>query len=277
MSNYLKLVNFELSRFMKLYVVMICFTIIMQITGVIVKSKSYMGLANEEMYKNMMSKTEFINQHGEFSFYWLTQSIWFMGPIALCGAALLFYMFLIWYRDWLGENTFIYRLLMIPTARMNVYLAKATTIFLMVIGMVALQLALFPVEAVVMQWMVPVDFRLDLNILQTIFSLNFAAVLFPLTPTEFFLWYGAGAMSILVIFTAILFERSFRWKGILIGVVYIALSVGLLMLPVLIDEFFMYGYLYPIELVGITIVMGLLVTGMSLFTSHYLLNKKVTV
>ncbi|TQS70981.1 hypothetical protein DX933_16585 [Ornithinibacillus gellani] len=277
MSNYLKLVNFELSRFMKLYVVMICFTIIMQITGVIVKSKSYMGLANEEMYKNMMSKTEFINQHGEFSFYWLTQSIWFMGPIALCGAALLFYMFLIWYRDWLGKNTFIYRLLMIPTARMNVYLAKATTIFLMVIGMVALQLALFPVEAVVMQWMVPVDFRLDLNILQTIFSLNFAAVLFPLTPTEFFLWYGAGAMSILVIFTAILFERSFRWKGILIGVVYIALSVGLLMLPVLIDEFFMYGYLYPIELVGITIVMGLLVTGMSLFTSHYLLNKKVTV
>ena len=277
MSNYLKLVNFELSRFMKLYVVMICFTIIMQITGVIVKSKSYMGLANEEMYQNMMSKAEFINQHGEFSFYWLTQSIWFMGPIGLCGAALLFYMFLIWYRDWLGKNTFIYRLLMIPTARMNVYLAKATTIFLMVIGMVALQLALFPVEAVVMQWMVPVDFRLDLSLLETIFSLNFAAVLFPLTPTEFILWYGAGAISIMVIFTAILFERSFRWKGILIGLVYIALSAGLIMLPVLIDDFFMNGYLYPIELIGTTVLMGLLVTGISLFTSHYLLNKKVTV
>ena len=44
---------------------------------------------------------------------------------------------------------------MLPTARMNIYLAKATTILLFVLGLVALQLLLFPVEGQVLQWMVP--------------------------------------------------------------------------------------------------------------------------
>ena len=41
--------------------------------------------------------------------------MWFLGPIALCIAALIIYVFFIWYRDWLGKNTFAYRLLMLPT------------------------------------------------------------------------------------------------------------------------------------------------------------------
>ena len=40
---------------------------------------------------------------------------------------------------------------MLPTARINVYLAKATTILLFVFGLVALQLLLLPVEGQVIQ------------------------------------------------------------------------------------------------------------------------------
>ena len=84
--------------------------------------------------------------------------------LQLCGVALIIYVFFIWYRDWLGKNTFIYRLLMLPTARINVYLAKATTILLFVLGLVALQLLLLPIEGQVLQWMVPTEFRTDMSI-----------------------------------------------------------------------------------------------------------------
>ena len=82
----------------------------------------------------------------------------------LCVVVLIIYVFFIWYRDWLGKNTFSYRLFMLPTARIHVYLAKATTILLFVLGLVALQLLLLPVESQVLQWMVPNEFRTDLSI-----------------------------------------------------------------------------------------------------------------
>ena len=51
-----------------------------------------------------MPKQQFIEQYGTFSFFEVTNSMWFIGPIALCIAALIIYVFFIWYRDWLREK-----------------------------------------------------------------------------------------------------------------------------------------------------------------------------
>ena len=47
----------------------------------------------------------------------------------LCGVILIIYVFFIWYRDWLGKNTFIYRLLMLPTARIQCLFGKGNDDF----------------------------------------------------------------------------------------------------------------------------------------------------
>ena len=60
----------------------------------------------------------------------------------------------------------------------NVYLAKATTILLYVLGLVALQLLLLPVESQVLQWMVPSEFRTDLSI-NEITNFHDLRILFP--------------------------------------------------------------------------------------------------
>src|SRR5690554_6546694 len=117
MKNYLKLVNFEFSRFFKVHAALIAITIVSQITGIIVISKSYLNQANDLMYNEGLSQAAFLEHYGTMSFHRITQTIWVMGPIALCIVALMFYIFLIWYRDWFGKNTFIYRLLMLPTQR----------------------------------------------------------------------------------------------------------------------------------------------------------------
>ncbi|MFD2759993.1 hypothetical protein [Lentibacillus juripiscarius] len=272
MNRLTKLVNFELSRFMKIYLVLIAMTVIIQVTGVIVKANKYMSEANTAIYEDMLSRAQFIEQNGQISFMAIARSLWFMAPIAICAAALIFYVFMIWYRDWFGKNTFIYRLLMLPTARLNVYLAKLISIFAMVLGLVSVQLIILPLENSVLKWLVPTDFRSDMTVGQII-NWDYLTMLVPQTFTEFILYYGAGFMALTIVFTAILFERSFKWKGIIAGIGYVAISVVIFILPVL----SMGDYFYPLEILGLEVVMGLIVTTMSIWVGNFLLKRKITV
>ncbi|HJF32456.1 MAG TPA: hypothetical protein K8V56_11875 [Sporosarcina psychrophila] len=276
MKRYLKLVDFEVKRFLKLYLVLLGVTILSQIIGLIVESRAYLNRANVVIYKDLVPKDEFIEQYGKMSFLDFSQSVWFLGPIMLCGVVLIIYVFFIWYRDWFGKNTFSYRLLMLPTARINVYFAKATTILLFVLGLVALQIVLLPVESQVLQWMVPGEFRTDLSV-NTITNINYLTTLFPSTFIEFVLYYSGGIAAVFIVFTAILFERSFRIKGIIYGILYCAVSILIFFAPIFINEFMLGNYFYPIELFFLELVAGLLVLACAIWTGNFLLKNKIRV
>src|SRR5690625_626041 len=143
MSNYLKLVNFELNRFIKLYMILVGVTIVSQLVGAVLVSRSYLKDVNQAIYEDGMSQSSFIKQFGPFSFNDLGWSLWFIAPIALSIVVLLIYVFFIWYSDWFAKNTFIYRLLKLPTARFNLYLAYSNTIFFIFFGFVSLVLFFF--------------------------------------------------------------------------------------------------------------------------------------
>lgn len=277
MTRFGKLLNFELKRFMKLYFVLIGITIVSQIVGVIVISKGYLKLANKEIYENGMSMTEFIDWNGMMSMVKVIGSVWFIGPIAFSAAALIFYIFLIWYRDWFGKNTFIYRLLMIPTSRLNVYLAKATSIMMMVIGLVSVQLILLPIESRLVKFLVPKDFRMDLDVTGIISHSDYLGIIIPQSFIEFILHYGLGFMTMVILFTVILFERSYRVKGIVIGIIYSCLAVLVFLLPVFVNELIVSNLLYPLEVLILEIVMGLIIIVGSIWLSGFLLKNKVMV
>jgi hypothetical protein len=276
MSKYFKLVHFEFNRFSNMYFILIGITIISQITSVFISAKSYVTKANERIYERSMSQEEFLNQYGAMSFQQIIDSLWFVGPIAICIVTLLIYSFFIWYRDWIGRNAFIYRLLMLPTARLNIYLAKITTILIMVFGLIALQLLLLPIESKILQLIVPPDFIMDFTVHET-FRNGLFAILFPKTFMKFFIHYGVGLIGVLVLFTAILFERSFRWKGIALAIIYCLLSAFVFLSPLLVHTFLLVGYFYPIELLVLELITGLIVSAGSIWMSHYLLKNKITV
>ncbi len=276
MNRYLKLVNFELGRFIKVYLVLIAITLIVQVTGVIVRANDYLAQADKAIYEDLMPQSQFIEQYGLMSFLNFARSLWFMGPIALSAAALAFYIFLIWYRDWFGKNTFIYRLLMLPTARINVFFAKATSIVLMVLGLVSVQILLLPLESTILKWMVPKDFRADLTVSEML-KFDYLTILVPQSFMEFILYYGAGFMVVSVLFTAILFERSYKWKGILLGIGYTLLSLVVFALPVLLMIVFNKEFLYPLEIIAVETFLGIVVLAASIWMSDFLLKKKVTV
>lgn len=277
MKSYLKLVNFEFNRFAKLFAVLLGITLVVQMAGVIVLSKMYLNMANEKIYEELMPKAEFLTNFGQMSFLSVTRSVWFLGPITLFFAGVGFYIFLIWYRDWFGKNTFIYRLLMLPTTRLNVFYAKITNILLATFGFVAFQLILIPIETMVFRWMLPKEFRVDMNVKEIVSSMPEIQILFPNNFLEFILYYGAWLMVVSILFTAILFERSFSWKGIFVGVLYSLVAVTLFISPLLLQELVLNGFFYPLELFVLEIVMGLIVLAGSIWMSGFLLKNKITV
>ncbi|WP_117170177.1 hypothetical protein [Paraliobacillus sediminis] len=277
MKNYLKLVNFEFNRVVKLFAVLLGITFVAQMAGVFFESRKYLDLANEQIYEFMIPKEQFLADFGQMDFIDVVNSLWFLGPIALCGAGVGFYIFMIWYRDWVGKNTFIYRLLMLPTTRLNILYAKLTTILTMTLGLVAFQLIILPIEIMVHKAMVPDEFRLDMSLTEIVTSTPGLSVIIPQSLTQFLLYYGSGILAVSVLFTAILLERSFKWKGIFAGIVYGALAVGVFILPLLLQDLVLDGFFYPIELFVIEIVIALVVIAVSVWLSGFLLKKKITV
>ncbi|MFS0674759.1 hypothetical protein [Ornithinibacillus sp. 179-J 7C1 HS] len=276
MMRYLKLTNFELSRFFKIYVVLIGITLGMQLLGVVLTANHYVGEINE-MVASGNSIDEAIRNWGMFAFDAVTRTFWFGAPIALCMVTLLIYTLFIWYRDWFGKNTFIYRLLMLPTARINVFFAKASAIFLMVLGLISLQLIFLVLEMAIMKSIVPSSLRVDLTLSQVIYSFDSWRVLYPVSIIEFIINYGIGFMAVIVLFTGVLFERSFRWKGILLGLLFAGISLLVFVSPLLVQTFLVNNFFYPIEMFMFMVISGLVVTGGAIWMSNYLLNKKIRV
>lgn len=278
MINFLKLLNFELHRFIKLYTGLLVFVAVFQIAGTIVIAKSYMNRANRAIKEGGFTQSEFIMDYDKFGMEYVLYSLWFIGPIAIGVVAILFYLFFIWYRDWFAKNTFIYRLLTLPTSRMNVYVAKVSTIMLTVLGLVAYQLILLKVEIHVMKWIVPKAYRYDNSIPELIANSQFLPIILPKGFAEFLIAYGIGLLFVIVLFTMILFERSYRWKGIIIGIMYAVFSILLFTAPISFQYVVLQRfYLYPSELVIVQVVMWFIVVGCSLVLSRYLLNHKVSV
>jgi hypothetical protein len=277
MKSYLKLVNFEFNRSAKIFAILLGIILIVQIAGVIVLSKLYLNMANEKIYEELMPKAEFLTNFGQMSFLSVTRSVWFLGPIALCIAGVGFYIFLIWYRDWFGKNTFIYRLLMLPTTRLNVFYAKITNILLMTIGFVAFQLVLLPIETTIFKWKLPKEFRVDMNVKEIVSSMPELNILIPNSFIEGILYYGAGFMVVSILFTAILFERSFRWKGMFVGILFSLVAIAVFISPLLLQEFVLNDFFYPLELFVLEIVMGVIVLAVSIWMSGFLLKNKITV
>ncbi|MFB7160230.1 MULTISPECIES: hypothetical protein [unclassified Lysinibacillus] len=278
MKNYLKLLNFEVNRFFKLYLTLIGLIISSQFIGAIVVSKAYMNDADQVMYKNQLSMGQYIKGYGVFPFHRFIESGWFLMPIFFSIAILMIYVFFIWYRDWFGKNTFIYRLLMLPTERITIYFAKLTTIMVFVLGLVTLQILLIPIEMQIVNSMIPTDLQSHFSFYDNFgnYSLEMWGWLYPNTFTEFILIYGVGLIFVAVLFTAILIERSYGLKGIFFAIVYGMLSFGVFFAPIFLNEF-SSGYFYSLEVFLMVLVMSIIVLGSAIWIANHLLKYKIRV
>ncbi|MES9682802.1 hypothetical protein CN514_07190 [Bacillus sp. AFS001701] len=280
MNRYLKLVNFEVNRFLKLYIGLLIIVAISQFVSLFLVKSSYMSTANDANYASSMKATEeFIASNGLLSFNHVANHPLFIGPIVICIALMMFYVFIIWYRDYFGKNTFIYRLFMIPTSRMTIYFAKATTILIMVLSLLAFQLILLPIEINVFQQIVPSELLGKMSTIDLFMNSNIFTMILPSNFMDFIFRYLIGMGLVFTLFTFILLERSYRWKGIIFGILYVIAIAGLLLIPAFIESY-LFGddfSFYPSEVFYMELGLFTIIITVSILFSKYLLKNKVSV
>ncbi|QMV39921.1 hypothetical protein [Cohnella cholangitidis] len=272
MNRYLKLVHMEVHRFRYILAGLMAFTMIIQFVALI-------WHLNEElnMHEKVLIKYGYPVMDMSFAQAIASTQFLFTIPIIASISVLILYIFFIWYRDWLGRNTFVYRLLMLPTARSHIYLAKLTAMLLFVFGLISFQLLLLPIEHFIFKLMVPAE-QIKPSYFMDAVSVNQAfELLLPRNLDQFVLSYGIGVMSVVAVFTAILLERSYRLIGIVYGVLYLLACLLAFSFPLFAGIDTSDAYLYPEEIWGIELLICVLIVTVSIWLGFRLITKKVSV
>lgn len=270
--SYIKLVNFEVQRVFKLFLALSVVVALLQITTAILSAVRFENNAQQTIQREMLYGNY---DYPKYSMDRYLNEQMFQFSIMFAVAILVMYVLFIWYRDWFGKSSFMYRLLMLPTARTNIYFAKLTTILLFVFGLLGVQIVLIEIVQLIIKAIIPAQLLAEQSVI-SIFSIEMLAILYPQTMSQFFLSYGLGAVFVAIIFTSILFERSFHLKGIFLAGLYSSLSLALLFAPLFINQIINH-FFYVNELVLLMGVTAILVFALAVFLANYLLKRKINV
>ena len=262
MISYLKLVDFELKRFWKIYVFLLASVFIIQPITVLFRLNG----RKETIQKNPLE---------DYYLATFTDGIFFYLPILICIATLVLYVFFTWYREWFGKSTFSIQLLLLPCNRMNMYYAKLTALLLFIFGCIVTQIGSYFIVYNIYKTVYPQFIDLNNSLVSWIQSTDMVYFIIPTNSIDFLLYYGLGIAVVIVLFTAILLERSFRIKGIIVAVVYVITCISSFYIPFYIHEKVIF--LYDNEVIVVWVIIGICISVMSLWLSHYLMKKKIWV
>ncbi|GLO64845.1 hypothetical protein M3E13_14185 [Oceanobacillus kimchii] len=274
MSNFGKLVNFEFRRFLPIFLPLVGILVLSQVIGAIVFSMRYLSDMERYLIQGQRTTEDFILEFGKLSMMEVVNSIYFMGPIGVAVVSLLIYLLFIWYRDWIGKNTFAYRLLTLPTNRLNLFFSKASTIFIFIFGFITIQLIMMPILQFILKLFVPVDYRLDMALGAMVQANYFLSILLPQTISGFFIHYGLGIVFTIGIFTMVLLERSYRLIGIGFAFLYAIIVCTFIFTPYYFQYFF---HLYTHEAFWLETSVMIIISVLSIWLSSHLLNNKIRV
>ncbi|MGU3469923.1 hypothetical protein ACLBWT_02015 [Paenibacillus sp. D51F] len=276
MKTYLKLVHLEIYRFRFVLLGLMAMTSAIQLIGMQLAMSDRLQAVREQITREGLSLAQYSERYNGLPLgeIWSHRESWMTFPIVICIAGIGLYIFLIWYRDWFGRSAFVYRLLMLPQSRFLLYVSKFTALMTFVFSLFALQIGIIAVQMTMYRLRMPDELRVPRTLVDTIRGMDLV-IFIPVRLHEFLLVYGFGAVFVLLLFTTILLERSYRFKGLLAGSAYTA---GTLVLVA-----WMWGraergmaFLYPSELLAAAIALMLLNAGLSLWLGRWLLRTKVT-
>ncbi|WP_127533521.1 hypothetical protein [Paenibacillus kobensis] len=276
MMTFWKLLNLEVKRLVIPFVIMAIMVAAVQMYGAHAMARHTENEAKEIMAREKLATVQQLEElHGLASYadvIRINQSPWIILPIGLCIAFLLFYLFFVWYRDFIGKHSFMSRLLMVPASRHHIYFAKLFAPLLVIFALLAVQLLVLPVENRYYNSLLPDEMRVEYPLNYLISAIPFLRKLIPLSAEQFAFNYGMGIAAVIVLYTGVLLERSFRLLGLFGAIVYAVAAVYIATIPLgLGDHWFFYEKARL--LAGIISVIGAL----SLWLSLYLLKRKITV
>lgn len=184
----------------------------------------------------------------------------------------LLYALIIWYRDYYSRRKTIYTLLCLLQSRFNIYLSKLITIVVMIYGTIVSQFVFWYINLTIVKNLAGIQSPIFLNIFKNMMhSVRIPNIVSP-NIVEFLMVDIIGViLAVVVIFTAVLIERSVKKVGVILGPLYISLAIfGYLYL-------FKFSRLLLLNLLTIHIGYYTFLFIISLLLSYYIMNKKISI
>lgn len=270
MSKFIDLLNREVRKINKYMVLAIGAYLILQTLIVHSQCQSIYDNISMAMKTENISRTVASIRYGVSINTVLNNSRSFFLGFAFLIMLIFVYSLVIWYREWFGNNKTIYTLLALPINRVNIYLAKLTTIAYMFICAIATFITAFFIDIFMIQKIFTKTVITNQDIYKALTG-NTATVILKPDIRELIALILITAGLISMIFLFIMLERSYKLKGALIGMVLIfAYCFGAIML-------LENSVLYSIEKLIAEIIYGLVVTIISIIIGNKLLKSKVSV
>lgn len=216
MKKFISLLSFEMNRFLKFLIPTFIAVAIIQLFDIFRITMSYNSEVEQAIASgNTLEMPDLFNIHN------ITGGGFY--ELSVIGIILVFmvYSFFTWYREWLGKNTFIYRLLMLPMNRSYIFLAKALVFLIGGFLAFVFQFGMYGLALYLSELLVPAEQYVALSIhnAQPMFSLV-QGFLFPTSIFQFVSIYSFAFGALISLFTAIVIERTYRVKGLIAGIVY---------------------------------------------------------
>lgn len=273
MNNILTLYNMEFKRIYKLYFGLIGTLLIANIASVCLGIYNTMRHIERNQFISMNFNLfkSYING-GDIKTF-VTNQIHIFSSIVLGIAVLscLVYALIIWYRDYYSRSKTICALLTLPQKRFNIYLSKLLTILVMIYGIIVSQVLFWYIDIIILKIITGANMGEFINIFVNMTNNARNLSLISLYIIDFLMVNIFGVLlSVVVIFTGVLIERSYKRKGIALGGLYILLSIGIYF-------FLLIKYAsYSDQLLQISLIYYIVLFVLSIFVSYKLINSKIS-
>ncbi|RDY24286.1 hypothetical protein CHF27_004170 [Romboutsia maritimum] len=270
MNKIMTLFEFEFKRIYKLYLVLIGVLFAGNLGVVAIKLHEHI-LHMNEVYNLPMEISVLKNPTGiERIIGCVKGNIYHLGNIVLGISVLicLLYAGIIWYRDYILKSKTIYTLFMLPQKRFNIYLAKLLTVVMMIYGLIVSQFLFWFIDLNIVKIFTGINSPGFTNIINDMIegiSLNIVSPYI----IDFLMIDVIGViLAVIVIFTAVLIERSYKKIGIVLGGLYIVASIFIYFSLIFKNA----NYSDKLFVVHVSYYIVLFIT--SLFISNKLINEK---
>lgn len=252
MKQYLMLTNEELKRSWKMIVSVILAMASIEILIIVGRVIYHERQVKEYMSYAKLSESDAIETIGKLSF---EQASSYFSYVIMIGIVLvILYAIQIWYRDWLGESKYIYRLLLLPGSRAKIFFAKWTSLALVIISFIGLQWVVIQLSYVVFNWLIKDDYR------ASSFNMSMALKqLYTMNVVDLLLIVIVSLFVVSFLFMLVLLERSYRKVK---GLIFIILEVAFLLLITV-------GNMYVIEKLDIFLSQEISAIMVAIFVLYF--------
>lgn len=274
MNRILTLYNIEFKRIYKLYFLLIGTLFIANLAGVM--KTLYDSVKRISLENNLPMNIDILKTNLGYSFIneFTKNDIYVYGSMAL-GVAILFcllYATIIWYRDYYSKSKTIYTLLSLPQPRFNIYLAKLIMVIVMIYGVIACQFLFWYIDLNIIKILAGISSPNFANVYSNMMqSVNQINVVSPYLLDFLMIDLFGVILAVVVIFTGVLIERSFKKVGVLLGVGYILITIIGYVFIIGLDSGILGNLLLNHIMYYILLIM------VSILISYRLINKRVCV